>query len=83
MPVINRYSGSTMNIKEISISNNKKKQILAAISDEAVMFQDENGDVVVNTETYLQLKDETGKAPIEEILEVEALETMADYVVFQ
>ena len=72
-----------MNIKEISISNNKKKQILAAISDEAVMFQDENGDVVVNTETYLQLKDETGKAPIEEILEVEALETMADYVVFQ
>ena len=30
MPVINRYSGSTMNIKEISISNNKKKQILAA-----------------------------------------------------
>lgn len=72
-----------MNIKEISVSNNKKKQILAAISDETVMFQEENGDVVVNTEMYKLLKEQTGKAPLEEILEVEAIETMADYVVFQ
>ena len=72
-----------MNIKEISISNNKKKQILAAISDETVMFQEENGDVVVNTEMYKLLKEESGKAPIEEILEVEDIENIADYVVFQ
>ena len=72
-----------MSIKEISISNNKKKQILAAISDEAVMFQEENGDVVVNTQAYKALKEEAGQAPIEEILEVEDIENMADYVVFQ
>lgn len=72
-----------MSIKEISISNNKKKQILAAISDETVLFQEESGDVVVNTQAYKELKEETSKAPIEEILEVEDIENLADYVVFQ
>lgn len=72
-----------MNIKDISISNNKKKQILAAVTDPAVIFQEENGDIVIDTKAYEKLKEETGKAPIEELLELEALETIADYVVFQ
>ena len=72
-----------MNIKELFISNNKKKQLLVAISNETVMFQDENGDVVVDTQAYKALKEKTNQAPIEEILEMEELEKLADYIVFQ
>ncbi len=72
-----------MNIKDIAISNNKKKQILSAVTDNSVIIQEENGDLVVDTKAYLAFKEEKGKAPIEEILEMGALEEQADYVVFQ
>ena len=72
-----------MNIKDIAISNNKKKQILSAVTDHTVIFQEENGDVVVDTKAYQAFKEEKGSAPIEEILDVPALEDQADYVVFQ
>ena len=72
-----------MNIKEISISNNKKKQIRASVSDESVLFIDENGDVVVNVEAYKNWKEQTGKSPIEEIVELDNLDTLGDYLVFQ
>ncbi|WP_422136220.1 hypothetical protein [Endozoicomonas sp. ALD040] len=72
-----------MNIKDISISNNKKKQILSAISDHSVLFQEENGDIVVDTRAYQTYKEEKGQAPIEEIAELDSLEELADYVVFQ
>lgn len=72
-----------MNIKDISISNNKKKQLLACVKDQSIFFQDENGDIVVDTKAYKDLKDRTQQSPIEELLELGDLETLADYVVFQ
>lgn len=72
-----------MNIKDISISNNRKKQIIAAVTDESVLIQEDNGDLVVDTQAYRQLKETTGASPIEDILDIEALESLADYVVFQ
>ncbi|KEQ16529.1 hypothetical protein [Endozoicomonas numazuensis] len=72
-----------MNIKDISISNNKKKQILSAISNHSVLFQEESGDIVVNTKAYQTYKEEKGQAPIEEITGLESLEDLADYIVFQ
>ena len=72
-----------MNIKDISISNNRKKQIIAAIKDESVLVQEDNGDLVIDTQAYRQLKEATGTSPVEDILDMEKLETVADYVVFQ
>ena len=72
-----------MNIKDIPVSNNKKKQILTTINDHAVAFQDENGDVVVDSKAYLTFKEAKGTAPIEELLELPDLETLGDYIVFQ
>ena len=72
-----------MNVKDISISNNRKKQIIAAIKDESVLIQEENGDLVIDTQAYRQLKEAKGTAPVEDILDMEELETVADYVVFQ
>ncbi len=72
-----------MNMIEISISNSKKKSILASITDPDVLFQDENGDLVVKTQAYKELKERTGKAFLEELLELDQLESLAEYVVFQ
>ena len=72
-----------MSIKDIPISNNKKKQLLNCISDQTIFFQDENGDIVVDTQAYKALKEQLQAAPIEELLQLDDLETLADYVVFQ
>lgn len=72
-----------MTIKDIQISNNKKKQLLACVADQTIFFQDENGDIVVDTQAYKTLKEQLQAAPIEELLQLEDLETLADYVVFQ
>ena len=72
-----------MSIKDISISNNKKKQLLGCVKDQSIFFQDENGDIVVDTQAYKALKEQLQESPIEELLELEDLETLADYVVFQ
>ena len=72
-----------MNIKDIPISNNQKKKLLACVKDQSIFFQDENGDIVVDTQAYKALKDNLQQSPIEELLKLNDLESLADYVVFQ
>lgn len=71
-----------MHIQEISTSNNHKKMLLKAIKDEAVMFEDDNGDVVVNVAAYAILKKGMSPAPIEEIVGKDRLNFDAEYFVF-
>jgi len=72
-----------MSIQEISVSNNQKKSLLKAVKDQQVLFQDDNGDLVVNVEAYEEWKELKGKGsdPIEEIVE-EALDYDSEYFVF-
>jgi len=72
-----------MSIQEISVSNNQKKSLLKAVKDEQVLFQDDNGDLVVNVEAYEEWKELKGKGgdPIEEIVG-EALDYDSEYFVF-
>lgn len=76
-----------MRIQDISITNNQKKLLLKAIKDPQILVQEENGDLVVNVEAYLALKNNiayknTGAEPIEEVIGADELDFSAEYFVF-
>ena len=70
-----------MKVQEIAITGNQKKKIQKAVKGEAVIFEDENGDLIINVDGYLDLKDEKDKAPLEEILGEETLDYEVDFFV--
>lgn len=57
-----------MKIQEIAITGNQKKKIQKAVKGQSIIFEDENGDIIINVEGYLDFKDEKAKEPLEEIL---------------
>ncbi len=81
-----------MSVQEVTIANNQKKKLLKVIKDEAVLFQDDNGDLVVNVATYKEFKKElrvmqnTKKGvettPIEAIVGQDLLDFDAEYFIF-
>lgn len=71
-----------MNIQEIAISNNQKKKLQKKVQDDAVLFQDDNGDLVVNVAAYLTFKKGIKPAPIEAIIGDDILDFNAEYFVF-
>ena len=70
-----------MSIQELSVSHNQKKKLLKAIQDDNVLFQEENGDIVVNVAAYKNLKEESEKTPIEEIVGDKILDLSSQYIV--
>lgn len=71
-----------MSIQEIALSNNLKKKLLKSIKDESVIFEDDNGDLVVSVEAYINLKHATGSEPIETLLGDTHLDLNQQYFVF-
>jgi len=72
-----------MSVQEISISNNQKKALLKAFKKKKdVIFEDENGDLVVSVDAYEDFLDEISKEPIEEIVGEGVLNYDAEYFVF-
>lgn len=71
-----------MSIQEIAVSNNQKKQLLKAIKKSEVLFQEDNGDLVVSVAAYEVFKKELDPGPIEEIVGEETLNYDNDYFVF-
>ncbi len=71
-----------MSIQEIAVSNNQKKHLLRAITDEAVLYQEDNGDLVVDVASYLELKAGAEIGPIETIIGNDVLNFDAEYIVF-
>ena len=71
-----------MSIQEIALSHNVKKKLLKSIDDENVIFKDDNGDIVVSVENYLQFKQDSTSSPIEEILGDEILDFDSHYFLF-
>jgi hypothetical protein len=43
-----------MNIKEIAITSNLRKKIQKAVKNTSIIFEDENGDIVVNVTAYTE-----------------------------
>jgi ASC-1-like (ASCH) protein len=71
-----------MSIQEIAVPNNQKKRILKSIDGENIIFKDDNGDVVVNVEAYIDFKEDSGTSPIEELLSDETIDFDKQYIVF-
>ncbi|OPX54444.1 hypothetical protein SAMN02745127_02756 [Oceanospirillum multiglobuliferum] len=74
-----------MSIQEIAVSNSQKKKLQQAISNEAVLMTDDNGDLVVQVAAYEDFKAnlrKEPKAPIEVIVGEEALDLDAEFWVF-
>ena len=71
-----------MNIQDFTLSNNQKKKIQKAINDDAVLFQEENGDLVVNVAAYVIYKKGIKIPPIEAVVGEDSLDFDAEYFVF-
>lgn len=72
-----------MSIQDIAVSHNVRKKLLQAVKDETVLFQDDDGAVVVNVEGYAALKADTGTEPLEDVLGDVSLDMTAQYFVFE
>ena len=72
-----------MSIQDIAVSHNLRKKLLRAVKDEAVLFQDEDGAVVVNVAEYTLLKADTGTEPLEDVLGDVVLDKSAEFFVFE
>ncbi|MEH6570683.1 MAG: hypothetical protein V7709_16505 [Halioglobus sp.] len=71
-----------MSIQDIAVSHNVKKKLLKAVKDDAVLFQDEDGAVVVNVAGYVALKADTNTEPLENVLGDVVLDLSTEYFVF-
>jgi len=76
-----------MSIQDISVSNNQKKRLLSAISDEQVLVQNEEGELLVNVAAYISFKNDlpaekSDPAPIEAIIGDNVLDFDAEFFVF-
>ncbi len=71
-----------MSIQEIALSQNQKKKLLKAIKDKSVLFEDDNGDIVLDIVVYLNLKKDQDTAPIEAILGDDVLDLTVQYIIF-
>lgn len=69
-----------MNIQEIAVSNNQRKKLQRAITDEGVLFQDDNGDMVINLEAYNEIKKDL-KNVLEETIGEDVIAEDSDYLV--
>ncbi|MGK0445100.1 MAG: hypothetical protein ACJA1U_002040 [Bermanella sp.] len=71
-----------MTIQEISVSNNQKKTIQKALKKSKALIEEENGDLVLDQESYFEWCDDTGKYPLEDILPEQDFDDEAQYIVF-
>ena len=71
-----------MSIQDIAVSHNVRKKLLQAVREETVLFQDEDGTVVVNVAGYVEFKTNTGTEPLEDVLGDVVLDLSAEYFVF-
>ncbi len=71
-----------MSIQDIAISNSQKKKLLKLTELEEILFQDENGDLVVNVSAYQALKDNIEPVSIESVIGENKLDYSVSYFVF-
>ena len=71
-----------MNIQDLTISNSQKKKLLKLVELEDVLFQDDNGDLVVNVSAYLALKDDIKPISIVSVIDESKLDYSVSYFVF-
>lgn len=81
--VLARANADSMSIQDIAVSHNTRKRLLRAVTDESVLFQDDDGAVVVDAARYEDFKADTGSAPLEDLLGDVILDVGAQFFVFE
>lgn len=71
-----------MTIQDIAVSQTMKKKLLKSIKDDAILFVEENGDIIVNVAAYQTLKDYKSTTVIEDIVGEDILDNSAEFFVF-
>lgn len=72
-----------MSIQEASITNNQKKRLLKEITNEEILFQDDNGDLVLNIAAYIISKKSLNSTPVELVMDDDNfLDNKAEFCVF-
>ena len=72
-----------MSIQEASVTNNQKKRLLKAITNEEILFQEDNGDLVLNVAAYNISKKSLDSTPVELVMEDDNfLDKDAEFCVF-
>jgi hypothetical protein len=71
-----------MSVQEISVTNNQKKQILKTVKKASIVFQEENGDVVLNVDAYIEFMEDKEKDPVTDIFGEGVVDLDNEYVVF-
>lgn len=71
-----------MSVQEISVTNNQKKHLLKDIKKASIIFQEDNADVVLNVEAYLEFMDDKDKDPVTEILGEGVVDLDNEYIIF-
>lgn len=71
-----------MSVQEIALSHNQRKKLLKAITDKDVLFEDENGDLIVSMAGYSKLKTNKNAVAIEDIIGDKQLDYEAEFIIF-
>ena len=71
-----------MNIQEIAITSNQRKKIQKSVKNTSIIFEDENGDLVINVEAYTENTAHTERYPLEDILGEDAFDYDVKFWVF-
>ena len=72
-----------MSIQDIAVSHNTRKRLIRAVTDESVLFQDDDGAVVVDAARYEDFKTDTGSEPLEDLLGDDVMEVGVEFFVFE
>ncbi|WP_339672357.1 hypothetical protein [Dasania marina] len=68
-----------MSVQEIALSHNQRKKLRKAITDDNVLFEDDNGDLVLSMAAYRALN---GDSPIEDLIGDNVLNNDDEFVIF-
>lgn len=71
-----------MSIQEIAVSNNQMKKLKKVSLEEWVMFEDDNGELVLDVSAYNASAIAEKHAPVEAIVGYDVLDLTAEYIVF-
>jgi hypothetical protein len=71
-----------MSIQDIAVSNGQKKSLLKAINDVSIALQEDEGEVIVNTQAYIAKYPKLAESPVYQIVENETFDTDVEYWVF-
>lgn len=71
-----------MSVQDIALSHNLRKKLRKAITDDSILFEDDNGDLILSMTAYREFSAITNSSAIEELIGHDVLNNDAEFIVF-